>query len=475
MVVRFKIFNIFILYIVFVVLFRSVLTTPHKDFFGIARYVKSYIPFVEYSFMIFLLVFSFTKIKVRGKHASIWVQIVLLLVIFWLSVASNAAFSFDAVKFFAGYFLFIGIFVYSQTCMGRDKIVKKIKTLKKTFIVVFILQFILNLTWYLNISPIENSSRLKLGNVDWAYGTMMSTEECGSLSYFILTYILIYLITSRNKIPVKIKAAFMAFGIMSICQILWADAKLSMALFVVVLAVAVITIVKMNPFARLTMAVMSVLLIVSAVLLYGWYTVNFRYQSLTIARVLLEQREEFISRIGDNPKIIVEKNIVSILPEYVMVPALGGGPGNVSSNFSRVTEKIERSTSKTKIGDMVFGEVWNMTSSLIGFSVMVLPSTGVNSIWGDLGVFGLILYLGVHITLITKLIRCYGKSQRSESAEMTALLFSVIVVLIHYTLYMYIYDILYTGYRAPLLWIAGGMLINYFERKENAVYALGSY
>ena len=466
MVLRIKVFNIFIMYIVFVVLFRSILTTPHKDFFGIAKYVKSYVPLVEYSFIIFLLMFSFTKIKIKRKHKSIWGQILLLLVIFWLSVASNVAYSFNAVKFFAGYFLFIGIFVYSQTYIDGDKIEKNIRVLKGTFIVVFILQFIFNVTWYLNISPIENTKRLKLGNVDWAYGTMMSTEECGSLSYFILTYLLIYLITSRNKLTVKTKKYFLVFGVLSICQILWADARLSMALFLVVLSITVITIVKMSIFARLATIVMSVLLIVSAIMLYAWYTVNYRYQSITIAKVLMEHKEEFVSRLGDNPKVAVEKNIINILPEYVMVPALGGGPGNVSSNFSRVTEKIEKSTSRTKIGDMVFGEVWNMTSNLIGFSVMVLPSTGVNSIWGDIGLLGLILYLGVHITLIAKLIRCYGISRRSGSAEMTALLFSVIVVLIHYTLYMYIYDILYTGYRTPLLWFAGGMLINYFERNE---------
>jgi len=86
---------------------------------------------------------------------------------------------------------------------------------------------------------------------------------------------------------------------------------------------------------------------------------------------------------------------------YLPYPWIGGGPGNYTSNIARLTRRPLASLQHLTYREYAF----NRRQISLGGSIMTIPMTGFITIWGELGVFGFLMFWGLHVYAIQRVWR----------------------------------------------------------------------
>ena len=450
-----SLFNPFILILVYIIwlFLRSGFASGTRLTFFIPVSLQNPFELITPAILLLFGVLSMLQIHCKRELFPFIIGSLLSVSLLLLSFLSNISSYNFALKFIMGYmhFLFlIPFIIFTSTHWDTKKAIKSIAVL---VCIMIMFQFFLNLLWFLHISPFPNFRRAIPGNVDWAYGTLNNTDEAASLGCILIIASAFSIISARKRLSSKQKHIFWLLMAAGIFQVLWADSKLTIGTVFISLLICLLFVSKLNLSYKLLLIISISILIPAGVWTYAYVMVKTRVTWSTTDAFIARNRELIDKAFRYNPKVNTFNNISKGLPEDVIFPTLGGGPGVTSSHFA-VKEQLPLAR---KYVGVLHNGLFNESLHIMN-TALLLPDTGLNAIYGDLGICGIICFYGIHLYLLLKIILNYRKGFFSGDPVIEIIALTFIVIGFHYLLHSLIDDILYIGVRPALFWIFGLLL-----------------
>jgi len=425
---------------------RFSLTFSAKNAFWIVPQISPLTSLVE---PFFILIFTAGTVIILLKGVRInWVSAILItlvllsyIVSFFISIDSII----NSIKFFAGYYKFIPLFIISAYLYKKSLL--KAYSVLKIILVLLILQVFVNLLWFFDLQLLKNTRALIPGNPDWAYGTMENTHMLAAT--FVIIFVLgIYFLNEKSK---KYKILGVGLIIIGIIQVAWAESKInfltiSFSLFVLSL---------LKPGVSFSIKRIGLILgILFSFVMVGSliYTdlSHYAVSSQGVWATIGYYWDVFVKTLDYNYKIQFIKYLVFEYPRNLHQFLFGAGPGTLASNFA-----LENPTT---LSQEHFIPLMNKNFNS-GNSVLLNPHTGYTAILGDLGWFGFFSYFGFHFYLLYKISLKYWKNRFYSEVEIVAATIWI-GLMINYLLNNFFKDSLYIGAPVVILWILAGILMH---------------
>jgi hypothetical protein len=429
---------------------RSAFTDLDRDSFYVANFVST--PMLLFGPGLMLCMAVIVALEFRRllykEYLPIFLLIAAMLIWFTLSFLASDTSPLNAFQFFFGYLQYIILIPFAILC-GKDRAFD-FRKLTKWILAPIIFEFVVNLLWFLKVSPLKNERRYIPNNIDWAYGTLADTTEVAGIAALIILFsfhILIFKPShavdfSRRMLWFLLLAGFMLM--------LWADSKLTYMTVSLALAIICFLTLRANIFRKVayTLGGFSFLACMFLASIYYNFMVNPVYSSrITYSDVVQMTVVGGTLAFQDNPKTQTYQDIVEKLPKDLDFPVVGAGPGNATSRFA-----IKNGTALA--GKYIMPRIeWVFNH---GNSMLKLPNTGFNALLGDLGWGGMILY---YLTLFALFLPIYSAftSGRITGIQSTWA-FVYLVFTVYFFIQSFITDKLYLGSEVAFIWIMGILL-----------------
>lgn len=431
--------------------FRTGLTDVDRDPFYVASILGPVLQMAAPGFLLLMGAVCLLEIRrlpvvpYRGWYG----LIACMTCLYMLSFVANGSSTANAIQFFFGYLQY-AILIPFTALVARDSKLNY-AAITRWIIVPIIVQFAINFGWLLKINPLRNERRYITNNVDWAYGTLMDTTESagiGALLVIFSTYFLLFRPPNPGFSRKKVLFLFFAGTML----MLLADSKLtygtvSIALGLSCFATYRVSFVKKIGYATLGAGLLSGLFLGS---IYYNFLFNPIYsRTVSYWQVVQITLNGTFLAMQNNPKFVVYRNITQKLPADEDFPIFGAGPGNATSRFAI---KDASPLASKYILPEIEKEFRN------GNSMLRLPNTGFNSLLGDLGWSGVILYFATFLFPLGRIYRYFRQDRYTGLQSAWAFVFLTFAV--YFVLQNLIGDKLYLGVEVTFLWVSGVILMN---------------
>ncbi|MFH1111421.1 MAG: hypothetical protein V1790_19815 [Planctomycetota bacterium] len=255
---------------------------------------------------------------------------------------------------------------------------RDLKAVVLTIVGLFLLQFIVNMGWLFHVNPMPNW----MGGPDFAIGSGLGANI---VAYFAIAVICLAVAYIRRSARASQKALGVILLVVALVQLYFSFTfhAYMICAACVVFQLWLVPAPLHTRFAQAGMAGLAAVVVVAlALALPGSHAV----------KTLL--RPDFVKYrwrdMVDGPKGQSYKNSIYYLPKDLPYPIIGGGPGNVGSMVARLNRR--------PLADRYFNwvamsvEVRELTHS---GSISAAPTTGLLTLWTELGPLGMLLYWGV--------------------------------------------------------------------------------
>lgn len=429
---------------------RNGFTETDKDPFYVASFTAPIFQFLGPAILFLMGVVCLLEFRrlVLKVMLPVYLLIGGMLLLFILSCVANGQPLLNAFQFLFGYFQYLILVPYTVLCAIDERI--DFNRVSRWILTPILIQFAINLGWWLRINPLQNARRAILHNLDWAYGTLLSTTEAagvGGLLGFYAFYLLVFKPPYARSMP-RWRIALIA--LCGVLMLLWADSKLTYLTLSSALALVSFFTLKTGFIRKLGYTLGGFAFLACAFLgsVYYNYLYNPAYSStVSFSEDLSYTMYGAVRAINNNPKIQVYYDIIERMPNRLDFPILGGGPGNATSRFAiKAATPLASKYVLPKID-------WELRH---GNSMLLLPNTGFNALLGDLGWCGVILYYATLMTMLFSVYAGFKQGRFSGAAETWAFVF--IAFTTYFIFHSLIEDKLYLGTEVAFIWIMGSLL-----------------
>jgi hypothetical protein len=315
---------------------------------------------------------------------------VLLLTLTLLSAVLNLVPASRVVHFFLSYLSFIPVFYLAYDAFKPQDY----RYILSAFLLLFFLQFGLNLAWWGGLLPRVGASR---SAVDFAVGTL---GVCNLVAYFSVVVIISSLAAWRvYSGPIR----HMLYAGLAVCAVIQLYITYTLHAFVPLLgglAVYYLLVFKelrhrWLPLAGGTVVLCLLLMLIVAgesgyqlpsrdALGVGWDYVTFRGIGVL-----------------EGPKGQTMQHLIRLVPTTSpLVPIIGGGPGNFLSSIGIINVVP---MARDAMGDYFLTYTGRM--EMASGSILQHPVTGYLALYSELGLLGLLLYMGLHVHAFSRVTR----------------------------------------------------------------------
>lgn len=326
----------------------------------------------------------------------------LLIVVTLISAILNLVPTQRVLHFFLSYLSFIPVFFLAyDTFRPQDY-----RYIFRSFVAVFLLQFVLNLSWWAGLFPNVDASR---SAADFAVGTF---GVCNIVAYFSVV-VVVSAIAALRTCSGSIRR--MSLVVLAVCGLV----QLYMTFTV-------------HAYVTLLGALITYYLLIFNELRHRWVPAFCGVFVLCVL-LLLSMNGEPASRAGDGafsvlnwdyltlrgstvlegPKGQTIMRLFRLVPETSpLVPIIGGGPGNFLSSIGIINV--------VPMAREVMGEYYLTYSGRMDMasgSILQHPVTGYVAIFSELGLIGFLLYVGLYIYAVARITRQLIRREYTQSGQ----------------------------------------------------------
>jgi len=400
----------------------------HYRFYNIFRYIDE----VMLIPLFFLLAMQFVfKRAIPPKTISmLWIATLLLTM---LSGYVNGSGIKQIASFIQAYLRHIVLLLVASSFFERSD--RNYKFIGQIFIGLLIIQFILNVGWLLHCNPIPNIYTGKNNICDQAVGSLGSSSYVTYLTIVGLALAISFLLNRNKRNHIK----WVLFGVMCVVQLFMGYTKHAIPIAMIVLLFVTIFTVSGHKVSKLFSLAMILGIML---LLVTFINVDYSKQQTTWYN---RQNLKTVFDVKQQAHINVYETLKNNRSQL-----LGAGPGQFSSVVA----------------------LWNNAPLFLRYfyhelekgrynpqgSIMLYSRTGFLSLYGDIGVVGLMLFLAIYAVTFWHIFRQFlaGKYDRCKWARHLAVCWCGWALL--YALLNCITDYLNFGITPFITWTIAGVL-----------------
>lgn len=362
----------------------------------------------------------------------------LFFVIFLLSFFANRPPLTSGFNFIFSFLKPIIIFYYviNVKVFERDY-----KNIFLTLVLIGIIQMLFNLGWLLEINPFPNPD--KFPSPDFAIGTFgreSSRAVANYLALLSLSLIVVFYAYVRKKLIILLVFFFLI-------GIFLAESKTTVGLYFISVIITLVAILRVKVLKMILFGVLFTIVT---------FIIMIRLEPELVDLYRLYAKLE----TSDQPKIIAYENILFKLGDEVPILALGAGPGMYGSTIA-----IKNQTPlamKYVINPLFYGTNTFLLDRVkgLGFGfegIGFQRTTGFVGIAGDIGIFGLIVYLMIYLKGF-KIAYFFGKEVSDKYLKSVSLSISAGMI---YILLYNIFNDLFSDFNITFpIWFFLGVIYN---------------
>lgn len=282
------------------------------------------------------------------------------------------------------YMRFFLVFYYTYYFLSE----RDLKTVLRVFVVLYITQVVIDVTWYLGINPMLNWTT----GVDFSIGTGLGANVVAYFSVAFICLMVAYMDGAKSIIQrvVALVAILLALFQLYLTFTFHAFFLLAGCLVLQELTSPKDRHLKLLLFARSAFALLIIVALIMAGPLSYYVKTYFEPQYLEMRWFNMihgPKGQSYVSNVTD-------------LPKELVFPPVGGGPGNVGSMVGRMNRR--------PLADRYFNwvdlsvERRNLSE---GGSITGGPMTGILALWSELGPLGVLFYWGIQIYAAVRVMK----------------------------------------------------------------------